>query len=221
MPWIPDKIGESSPGAGDGEIVTNEWANSLRDAATVHFATTAERDTYWPAATAPLGALCTTGPNGTSLWHCCLVSGTRRWVQPWATAWGYLNGAASGTEQAGITGPANIAGLDVTAATVPGRRLRVNVGIQAIANTVATNGASVAVLVDGTTVRSSGVLCAMANVGVALHFDFDAVSTAMSHRFIAQITNFGGGSVTVNKAAQYVGSSFLYVTDVGPAVVPT
>lgn len=221
MPWIPDKIGESSPGAGDGEVITNEWANTLRDAATVHFATTAERDTYWPAATAPLGALCTTGPNGTSLWHCCLVSGTRRWVQPWSTAWGYINGVAGSTEQAGITGATNIAGLDLTAATVPGRRLRVTAGIQAIANTAATAGALVAVLVDGSIYRSSSVLCAMANVGVYCHFDFDINATALSHRFIAQISNFGGGAVTVNKTGMYTGPSFLYATDIGPATVPS
>jgi len=91
MPWIPNRIGESTPGAGDGEIIQNEHMNVLRDAAVIQFSTVAERDTYWPGGTAPNGARCVTLDTGTT-WQ--IIGGAWRALfadlvgNPWAEAAG-------------------------------------------------------------------------------------------------------------------------------------
>jgi hypothetical protein len=56
----------------DGQIILASWGNTIRDRTIQRFATVAERDAQWPAATAGSGAVCVTVDTGTE----CRSNGT-------------------------------------------------------------------------------------------------------------------------------------------------
>ena len=49
-----------TPNVVDGQIILASWGNAIRDRTIQRFATPAERDALWPAATAGAGAYCVT-----------------------------------------------------------------------------------------------------------------------------------------------------------------
>jgi hypothetical protein len=205
------------PKLNPGEPVLSSQYNALVDVTVPSFANAASRDQYLPAATAPLGSMCVTLDNG-AVWELNDRSGSRRWTPPWNVPWGFVGGLTSSTVLSGIAGVTNIPGLDITLTHPPNRRVQIRMAQQGVAQTVAGAGAQLFALQDSTQVHSTAVLLAATNIGVTINLLKDVNTTAASHRYLAQISNFGGGALTINTAGQFLGASHLVVYDVGPAV---
>jgi len=81
-PPTADQLAASAAGfiadVAPNQLIASAWGNSIRDDVIMRFATSADRDLYWPAATAPVGARCIT-MNDHATW---LHTGAG-WVQEW------------------------------------------------------------------------------------------------------------------------------------------
>jgi len=118
MPWIPNVVTRTNIATG--------WGNPLRDSAIMEFANVAERDQYWPAATAPMGAHCRTADTG-ALWELNLQTGARRWTPTWSVSWGQVGGIGPVVAtQTGIgTTLTALTGFAYTFTAIAGRAYRV------------------------------------------------------------------------------------------------
>jgi len=75
----PITIGELATVPAPGSGVTSAWAQQVSNRIVHRFATVAERDTKWPAATAGRGAMCVTN-DPEVLWRVILIGSTPTWI---------------------------------------------------------------------------------------------------------------------------------------------
>lgn len=110
----PVTIGELADVPAPGSGVKSAWAQEVSNRVVQRFATVADRDTRWPAATAGRGAMCVTLDTDT-LWKVASVAGVLTWQQAGAgvelmraaiAANVSITATSTGTAQTLVTGAA-------------------------------------------------------------------------------------------------------------------
>jgi len=185
------------------------------------FATVAERDAYWPAATAPLGAQCVTLDTHAQ-WELNDQTGARKWTPPWNISWGSVTTPAVVT--AGQSGIGNamtaLTGYALTAVAVNNRRWRIStyiprIGIAAVGSEILINvqgGVTGTSLFCQTRFNVAQVPSAGSIPGVYIETQYATVASTHLMSVALQCT-------ASTASLSYVGlsSGFLSVEDIGPS----
>lgn len=194
----------------DGDDITEDWGDAIRDRAFQIFTDTTTRDAAIPSP--KVGQWCYITSTGSLLQYAGATDG---WRQPWNSDWGRIQTATITATSAAFTANADVSGLGATFTAVA-NRLYVVRFVGMVQSTIAADRIRIT-LTDGTTTyRAMDADIPAANARVTLNFDADVTGlTAGSKTLKAQAQRVTGtGSCTVLASA----TQFARVTvdDLGP-----